>query len=61
MALPTYTTPGQRLGYYTYLTYCGMVFFFLIAPIFVKLVHSFSLKYTVCSIISILSGNNANL
>ena len=42
MALPTYTTRGQRVGYYTYLTYCGMVFFFLIAPIFIVIPLSFN-------------------
>ena len=42
MALPTYTTRGQRVGYYTYLTYCGMVFFFLIAPIFIIIPLSFN-------------------
>ena len=42
MALPTYTTPGQRVGYYGYLTYCGMVFFFLIAPIFIIIPLSFN-------------------
>ena len=42
MALPTYTTPGQRVGYYSFLTYCGFVFFFLIAPIFIILPLSFS-------------------
>ena len=42
MALPTYTTKGQRVGYYTYLTYCGMVFFFLIAPIFIIIPLSFN-------------------
>ena len=42
MALPTYATPGQRVGYYTFLTYCGLVFFFLIAPIFIILPLSFS-------------------
>ena len=35
MALPSYTTTGQRIGYYTFLTYCGMVFFFLMAPMFI--------------------------
>jgi len=35
MALPTYTTTGQRIGYYAFLTYCGMVFFFLMAPMFI--------------------------
>ena len=44
MALPTYTTPGQRAGYYTYLTYCGLVFFFLIAPIFIIIPLSFNVS-----------------
>lgn len=35
MALPSYTTTGQRIGYYTFLTYCGIVFFFLMAPMFI--------------------------
>ena len=35
MALPSYTTTGQRIGYYSFLTYCGMVFFFLMAPMFI--------------------------
>jgi len=42
MALPTYATTGQRVGYYSFLTYCGLVFFFLIAPIFIVLPLSFS-------------------
>jgi len=42
MALPKYATPGQRVGYYSFLTYCGFVFFFLIAPIFIILPLSFS-------------------
>jgi len=42
MALPTYTTTGQRIGYYTYLFYCGLVFFFLIAPIFMIVPLSFN-------------------
>jgi len=42
MALPTYATTGQRIGYYSFLTYCGLVFFFLIAPIFIILPLSFS-------------------
>jgi len=42
MALPSYTTTGQRVGWYAFLTYCGLVFFFLIAPIFVILPLSFS-------------------
>ena len=42
MALPSYVTTGQRVGYYSFLTYCGLVFFFLIAPIFIILPLSFS-------------------
>ena len=42
MALPAYATTGQKVGYYSFLTYCGFVFFFLIAPIFVILPLSFS-------------------
>ena len=42
MALPVYATTGQRIVYYSFLTYCGFVFFFLIAPIFVVLPLSFS-------------------
>ena len=42
MALPAYATTRQRVGYYTFLTYCGLVFFFLIAPIFIILPLSFS-------------------
>ena len=42
MALPVYATRGQRIGYYSFLTYCAFVFFFLIAPIFVVLPLSFS-------------------
>ena len=42
MKLPVYATTGQKIGYYGFLTYCGLVFFFLIAPIFVVLPLSFS-------------------
>ena len=42
MNLPKYATTGQRIGYYSFMTYCGLVFFFLIAPIFVVLPLSFS-------------------
>ncbi len=37
MALPAYATTGQKVGYYSFLTYCGLVFFFLIAPVFLDL------------------------
>ena len=42
MNLPKYASPVQRVGYYSFMTYCGLVFFFLIAPIFVVLPLSFS-------------------
>ena len=35
MALPSYATAGKRTYYYSYLVFCGLVFFFLVAPIFV--------------------------
>ena len=42
MALPTYTSWNYRIWHYTYLTICGLVFFFLIAPLFVILPLSFN-------------------
>ena len=42
MALPNHTPWNYRVWYYTYLFFCGLVFFFLIAPIFVVLPLSFS-------------------
>ena len=42
MALPSYTTPGQRTFYYLYLFFCGTVFFFLIAPLVAIVPISFS-------------------
>ena len=42
MALPTYTSWNYRVWHYTYLTICGLVFFFLIAPLFVILPLSFN-------------------
>ena len=42
MALPSYATTGQKIGWYSFLIYCGLVFFFLIAPIFIILPLSFS-------------------
>ena len=44
MALPSYATPAQKAGYYTFLTYCGLVFFFLIAPIFIIIPLSFNVS-----------------
>ena len=42
MALPNYTPIQYRIWHYTYLTICGLVFFFLIAPLFVILPLSFN-------------------
>ena len=42
MALPSYSTPGQRIFYYLYLFFCGTVFFFLIAPLIAIVPISFS-------------------
>lgn len=42
MALPTYTTTGQRIWFYSYRVFCGLVFFFLIAPIVVIIPLSFN-------------------
>ena len=42
MALPKYTEPHYRIWHYVYLTICGFVFFFLIAPLFVIFPLSFN-------------------
>jgi len=42
MALPNHTPINYRIWHYTYLTFCGLVFFFLIAPLFVILPLSFN-------------------
>ncbi len=42
MALPTHTPLNYRIWHYTYLIFCGLVFFFLIAPLFVILPLSFN-------------------
>ena len=42
MALPKHTPLNYRIWHYTYLTFCGLVFFFLIAPLFVILPLSFN-------------------
>ena len=42
MSLPSYTPLHYRIWHYTYLTICGLVFFFLIAPLFVILPLSFN-------------------
>lgn len=42
MSLPTYATTGQRIWYYTFRVLCGLIFFFLIAPIAVVIPLSFN-------------------
>ena len=42
MALPNHTPWNYRIWHYTYLFFCGLVFFFLIAPLFVILPLSFN-------------------
>ena len=40
--LPPYATTGQRIWYYTFRFICGLIFFFLIAPILVIIPLSFN-------------------
>jgi putative spermidine/putrescine transport system permease protein len=40
--LPPYATTGQRVWYYTFRVLCGLIFFFLIAPIVVVMPLSFN-------------------
>ena len=42
MSLPNYTPLHYKIWHYTYLTICALVFFFLIAPLFVILPLSFN-------------------
>lgn len=42
MAVPTYASPLERVWHYTYLVICGLIFFFLIAPIVVIIPLSFN-------------------
>ena len=42
MALPIYATTGQRIWHYTYLTICGLVLFFLVAPLIIVIPLSFT-------------------
>lgn len=42
MALPIYASPLERVWYYTFRTFCGLVFLFLIAPILVVIPLSFN-------------------
>ena len=42
MALPLYTTPLEKAWHYTYLVICGLIFFFLIAPVVIVIPLSFN-------------------
>lgn len=42
MSLPVYASPGQRLWYYAFRVICGLIFFFLIAPIVIIIPLSFN-------------------
>ncbi len=42
MALPVYATSAQKVWHYTYLTICGVVLFFLVAPLIVVIPLSFT-------------------
>ncbi|TNC74584.1 ABC transporter permease [Rubellimicrobium roseum] len=42
MALPSYATTGQRVWHYTFRTICGLILFYLIAPILVIIPLSFN-------------------
>ncbi len=42
MGLPPYASTGQRIWYYTFRLICGLIFFFLIAPIVVVIPLSFN-------------------
>ena len=42
MKFPTYTTPREKLWFYTYRTFCGLVLFFLVAPLVVVIPLSFT-------------------
>lgn len=42
MALPAYASTGEKIWHYTYLVICGLIFFFLIAPILTIIPLSFN-------------------
>jgi putative spermidine/putrescine transport system permease protein len=42
MALPAYASTGQRVWHYTFRAICGLIFFYLIAPILVIIPLSFN-------------------
>jgi len=42
MALPSYASPLEKVWYYAYRVICGLIFFFLVAPLFVMIPLSFN-------------------
>lgn len=42
MKLPSYASPGERLWFYSFRVICGVIFFFLIAPVIVIIPLSFN-------------------
>ena len=42
MRFPSYTTPREKLWHYSYRTFCGLVLFFLVAPLIVVIPLSFT-------------------
>ena len=42
MKFPSYITPREKLWFYTYRTFCGLVLFFLVAPLIVVIPLSFT-------------------
>ena len=42
MKFPSYTTPREKLWFYFYRTFCGLVLFFLVAPLIVVIPLSFT-------------------
>ncbi|WP_028672001.1 ABC transporter permease [Saccharospirillum impatiens] len=44
MAVPTYAGPLERIWYYTFRVLCGLIFFFLIAPILIMVPLSFNVE-----------------
>ena len=42
MKFPPYTTPREKLWHYSYRVFCGLVLFFLVAPLIVVLPLSFT-------------------
>jgi len=42
MSLPSYATPAERVWYYGFRVICGLIFFFLVAPIIVMIPLSFN-------------------